>query len=304
MRHADMADSGVDATSGCTTATLTRVSDAAAGCMRRLRLECQAIQRGRPRGSDVVPGLWDGAVGGWSAAARVNEAGEEDIMNWNVKIYGPAGTPYQGGTFCCHFKFPECYPFRAPIVRFKTYIFHPNPTLSAGKSVYLPILAHCWSPQKCAPHVILEIIDMLRDPMPSAEDFGGDTLRLMHSDPAAFAQRARESTLQHAFGAHNRAASLVFHAAAACSIFCSRKLQRGVQIMRDHTLSLPALELGPPQLRKQRALLLRRGCFMSTLAIHLAPAVDQRMCRLQLWAVAQILRRCFGRLAWQLWAMI
>ena len=74
--------------------------------------------------------------------------------------------------------------------------------------------------------------------------------------------------------------------------------------MRDHTLSLPALELGPPQLRKQRALLLRRGCFMSTLAIRLVPAVDQRLVpALELWAVAQILRRCFGRVGWQLWAI-
>jgi hypothetical protein len=158
-----MAVSGADVTSGCTTATLTRVSDAAAGRMRRLRLEWQTIQRGRTSGprvpnTDVIPGFWDGAVGGWSAAPYVNEAGEEDIMNWNVKIYGPAGTPYQGGTFCCQFKFPERYPFHAPIVRFKTYIFHPNPSLAVGEPVYLPILEHCWSPAKCVPHVILAII--------------------------------------------------------------------------------------------------------------------------------------------------
>ena len=73
--------------------------------------------------------------------------------------------------------------------------------------------------------------------------------------------------------------------------------------MRDHTLSLPAIELAPPQLRKQRALLLRRGCLMSTLAIRLVLAVDEHQRRLELWAVAQVLRRCFGRVAWQLWAM-
>jgi ubiquitin-protein ligase len=301
-----MADSVVHATSGCTTATLTGVSDAAAGRMKRLRVEWQAIQLGRTSGtrvpnSDVTPGLWDGAVGGWSAAPRVNEAGEEDIMNWSVKIYGPAGTPYQGGTFCCNFKFPERYPFQAPTVRFKTVIFHPNSSFAVGERVYLPVLEHCWSPQICVPLIILAIIDMLRKP--SAEDFGGDTARLFHSDPAAFAQQARESTLQHAFGAHNRTASLLFDAAAACSMFCSQKLQRGVQIMRGHALSRPTLELAVALLRKQRALLLRRGCLMSTLAIRLVLAVDKRQCRLALCAVAQILRRCFGRLGWQLWVM-
>ena len=59
--------------------------------IRRLKRELLAIQ-GKLRQCGYVavdPTQYDG----WSAAACVGEAGEENIFEWNVSIDGPALTP-------------------------------------------------------------------------------------------------------------------------------------------------------------------------------------------------------------------
>ena len=39
---------------------------------------------------------------------------------------GPPGTPYEGGTFEVDIKIPNEYPFKPPVMRFITKIYHPN----------------------------------------------------------------------------------------------------------------------------------------------------------------------------------
>jgi hypothetical protein len=104
--------------------------------------------------------------------------------------------------------------------------------------------------------------------------------------------------------------SFVPNAAAACPIFGRRSL-------RAHCLQPPA-QLGfmlpqrslesasmQPWCRdsRQRAQLLCCCCPLSTLSFHLAQAVNRRQHRdrFELWATAQIMKRCFGILAWRLW---
>jgi len=43
-----------------------------------------------------------------------------------MPVQGPEGTPFEGGVFELALTVPESYPLAAPIVRFKTKIFHPN----------------------------------------------------------------------------------------------------------------------------------------------------------------------------------
>jgi ubiquitin-protein ligase len=35
---------------------------------------------------------------------------EDDVFKWDVKIIGPAGTPYEGGVFFLSFEAPPKYP--------------------------------------------------------------------------------------------------------------------------------------------------------------------------------------------------
>ena len=49
-----------------------------------------------------------------------------NLFEWQAAIRGPAGTPYEGGTFKLDLKFPRNYPREAPSVNFNTKIYHCN----------------------------------------------------------------------------------------------------------------------------------------------------------------------------------
>merc|ERR1719508_459542 len=45
---------------------------------------------------------------------------------WEVALFGPPDTLYQGGYFKAHLKFPPDYPYNPPSVRFLSKVWHPN----------------------------------------------------------------------------------------------------------------------------------------------------------------------------------
>ena len=47
-------------------------------------------------------------------------------MQWNAIIFGPDGTVWDGGVFKLTMEFSEDYPNKAPVVKFRTRMFHPN----------------------------------------------------------------------------------------------------------------------------------------------------------------------------------
>jgi hypothetical protein len=107
-----------------------------------------------------------------------------------------------------------------------------------------------------------------------------------------------------------RVVSLVLSAAAACrrSLRARRYLQPPAQL--GFTLSQRSLELASLQLwfrnNAQRAQLLCGSCPLSILAFRLARAVNRRdgSRSFELRAMARIMNRCFGILAWMLWTGI
>merc|ERR1711970_1423840 len=51
---------------------------------------------------------------------------EEDMFLWEVALFGPPDTLYQGGYFKAHLKFPPDYPYNPPSIRFLSKVWHPN----------------------------------------------------------------------------------------------------------------------------------------------------------------------------------
>ena len=45
-----------------------------------------------------------------------------NLFEWEAVILGPIGTPYEGGIFNLNISIPSNYPFKPPIVIFKTKI--------------------------------------------------------------------------------------------------------------------------------------------------------------------------------------
>jgi hypothetical protein len=51
---------------------------------------------------------------------------EEDMTHLRGQFRGPPDTPYEGGTYNVDIRIPPEYPFRPPVMKFETKIWHPN----------------------------------------------------------------------------------------------------------------------------------------------------------------------------------
>jgi ubiquitin-conjugating enzyme (huntingtin interacting protein 2) len=50
----------------------------------------------------------------------------EDLTHLRGQFYGPPDTPYEGATYKVDIRIPSEYPFRPPVMKFETKIWHPN----------------------------------------------------------------------------------------------------------------------------------------------------------------------------------
>lgn len=71
-------------------------------------------------------------------------------------------SPYEGGLFFLHIEFPKSYPFRPPLIKFITRIFHPN--VSYHGDIGVNILKHDWAPILMLTKVLVSIRSLLINP--------------------------------------------------------------------------------------------------------------------------------------------
>lgn len=91
---------------------------------------------------------------------------ENNIMLWNAVIFGPADTPFEGGTFRLTMEFTEEYPNKPPIVKFVSKMFHPNVYADGG--ICLDILQNRWSPTYDVSSILTSIQSLLDEPNPNS----------------------------------------------------------------------------------------------------------------------------------------
>ncbi|ELP93150.1 ubiquitin-conjugating enzyme E2, putative [Entamoeba invadens IP1] len=51
---------------------------------------------------------------------------EENLDHWNAIIDGPPDTPYEGGKFQLDIFLPAEFPYKPPMIKFATRVYHPN----------------------------------------------------------------------------------------------------------------------------------------------------------------------------------
>lgn len=106
---------------------------------------------------------------------RVKLAQEDNLFEWEVAIFGPPETLYQGGYFKAHMKFPPDYPYSPPSIRFLTKVWHPNvyengdlcisilhPPVDDPQSGELP--CERWNPTQNVRTILLSVISLLNEP--------------------------------------------------------------------------------------------------------------------------------------------
>lgn len=97
-----------------------------------------------------------------------------NMLVWNVIIYGPIDTPYEGGIFRAVLNFTPKYPNKAPEFRFESKITHPNiytdgkvciSILHEGVDQYgYESLSERWNPQQGISSILLSIISIMGEP--------------------------------------------------------------------------------------------------------------------------------------------
>ena len=86
---------------------------------------------------------------------------------WNVVMDGPADSIYAGGHFKIVIKLPKEYPFKPPVLNFKTKIYHPNVTNDENGSMCLGMLrADQWKPPNKISDVLKLVRQVLAAPQP------------------------------------------------------------------------------------------------------------------------------------------
>ena len=104
---------------------------------------------------------------------------DEDLLTWEVILYGPPDTLYVDGIFKCILKFTDNYPMVPPTLTFTTDIWHPN--IDKNGKVCLSILVlpgddptgyfkaeERWLPIYTVETIMLCIISLLAEPNPEA----------------------------------------------------------------------------------------------------------------------------------------
>jgi ubiquitin-conjugating enzyme E2 D len=118
----------------------------------------------------------------------------DNILLWNATIFGPEGTPYEGGSFEFEIAFPHDYPYSPPKVRVKTKIFHCN---IKDTYICLDILGKQWSPALTISKVLLSITSLLMDPNP-ADPLDTKISKMYTENRKEYLRIAREWTQKYA----------------------------------------------------------------------------------------------------------
>lgn len=106
---------------------------------------------------------------------RVKIVNEDNLFEWEVVLFGPPRTLYEGGYFKAGMKFPHDYPYSPPSVKFLTKVWHPNvyengdlcisilhPPIDDPQSGELP--CERWNPTQNVRTILLSVISLLNEP--------------------------------------------------------------------------------------------------------------------------------------------
>lgn len=106
---------------------------------------------------------------------KVKLVNDNNLFEWEVGIFGPPDTIYQGGYFKAIMKFPRDYPYNPPKLRFVNKMWHPN--VYTNGVICISILhppvddptsgelsCERWNPIQNVRTILLSVISLLNEP--------------------------------------------------------------------------------------------------------------------------------------------
>ncbi|WVQ96706.1 hypothetical protein IAU59_003813 [Kwoniella sp. CBS 9459] len=144
---------------------------------RRIQKELSDLMTAPPRGISVVPD-------------------EENIQLWQITMIGPSGTPFAKGKFSLTADFSKDYPFKPPVILFKTKMHHPNIDSDGNLCIGL-LKTENWKPATKMSGVLQAIYDLLETPNPD-DPLVSSIAEQYRTDKKGFDKKAAEYTSKYA----------------------------------------------------------------------------------------------------------
>lgn len=119
-----------------------------------------------------------------------------DLTHLKGTIPGPPETPYVGGTYAVDIRIPDSYPFKAPVIKFDTRIWHPNVSSQTG-AICLDTLGSGWSPVQTIKTALLSLRMLLESPNPK-DPQDAEVAKMLLENPTLFAKKAHEWAVKYA----------------------------------------------------------------------------------------------------------
>ncbi|KAK5052062.1 hypothetical protein LTR84_002866 [Exophiala bonariae] len=124
------------------------------------------------------------------------EAIGDNITNLRGSFKGPSGTPYEGGTYEVAINIPNEYPFKPPVMKFTTKIWHPNISSQTG-AICLDTLSTGWSPVLTIKSALISLQSLLSSPEPKDPQDAVVAQQLI-KNPKEFERQAKEWAVKYA----------------------------------------------------------------------------------------------------------
>ncbi|KAJ9206381.1 hypothetical protein DTO164E3_465 [Paecilomyces variotii] len=122
--------------------------------------------------------------------------GGDDLTHIRGSFKGPPGTPYEDGTYFVDIRIPNEYPFRPPIMKFETKVWHPNVSSQTG-AICLDTLSSAWSPVLTIKSALLSLQSLLSTPEPK-DPQDAEVANMLLRNPREFERVAREWAVVYA----------------------------------------------------------------------------------------------------------
>ncbi|KAL9633695.1 MAG: hypothetical protein Q9164_004549 [Protoblastenia rupestris] len=120
----------------------------------------------------------------------------EDLTHLKGSFKGPPGTSYEGGSYIVDVRIPNDYPFRPPIMKFDTKIWHPNVSSQTG-AICLDTLSSAWSPVLTIKSALLSLQSLLSTPEPK-DPQDAEVAGMLTRNPKEFERVAHEWAVKYA----------------------------------------------------------------------------------------------------------
>ncbi|TRX93332.1 hypothetical protein FHL15_005911 [Xylaria flabelliformis] len=136
-----------------------------------------------------------------SSKIMAEPVANSDLTHLKASIPGPPGTPYEGGKYIVDVVIPIEYPFRPPIMKFDTKVWHPNISSQTG-AICLDTLSTAWSPVLTIKSTLLSLQSLFESPEPK-DPQDAEVAKMMINDPEGFSRKAHEWAVSYAGAPRN-----------------------------------------------------------------------------------------------------